>query len=174
MCNISTYPGFPSHATNPCFSLASSSCFFLTLFLYLPVMSCQSLSFWYTFSSLHSSFSFLVTKFTKSTLSHAFLKLNCNSCLPLTSHSFPQSHVLSYGFSRIIRKQVLQFPLHFTHKSHDFIFLDQDFFGFFLSYFSSNFNFAPRRKNKVVNFAPWMAFLSKWGRLFLFLMVFSH
>lgn len=101
-----------------CSNLTSSSCFFLTLFLYLPVMSCQSPSFLYIFSSLHSSFSFLFTKFTQSTLT-CFSKviLNCNSCLPLVSHSLPQSHTLRYVFSHIIRKQIPQFPSLFTPLS---------------------------------------------------------
>lgn len=56
--------------------------------------------------------------------------LKCSSSLTLTSH-FLSFRITYWLFSHIIRKQVLQFPSLFTQHSRDFIFLDQDFCGFF-------------------------------------------
>lgn len=71
MCNISIYPGFPFHATihvslshlPHAFSLLSCTSLWCLV----------TLSFLYIFSSLHSSFSFLFTKFPQNTISCAFL-----------------------------------------------------------------------------------------------------
>lgn len=99
------------------FSLLSSWCFSLTLFIYFTLMFYQSPSFLYTFSCLysttffHSSFPFSSPNSPKA-FPLAFVILNYSSPPPLTS--LPHSCILRYVFSHIVGKHVLPIPSHFT------------------------------------------------------------
>lgn len=120
---------------------------FLMLFpYYLPMPPCKALLvlliplfFFSSFLCISLSSS---SNWPKELLCFSTVILNCKSSLTLTSH-FLSFRVTYWVFSHNIRKQVLQFPSLFTQHSHDFIFLDQGFCGFFPQLFFFQLQLCP-------------------------------
>lgn len=123
------------------FSLLSSWCFSLTLFIYFTLMVYQSPSFLYTFSCLHSTTFFpfilpiLFTKFTKSIPPcFCYFKLQFSSAVNFSpSQLHTEVCFLSHCWKAC---PSYSFPLH-------------------------NFNFVHRRKNKIV--IGWHSSLNEKG-----------